>query len=271
MGGHVKNRRKIRERFLLDQFLETTALSVEIIEEGEAPDFVARFEGRRIGIELTDLFKSHEPDRDLPQTQESLSTRIVARAQQLYQESGATPAYVRVCFSPSFDLRALNRDQMARALASFIQELKLVEWQRVDWRPEEIDGPLPQEIAFVHALGVPSLELSHWTVVRAGWAAPLTAEAIQARIAEKSARLPKYQETVRENWLVVVADATRPSQLFESDPQFDASSISSPFSRTFFYSYPRRAVMELGTRHDDAQPVDAPDPLQRASPASAGR
>lgn len=242
----TEHRKKQHERFLLERFLEAAKLQAEVTEEREAPDFIIRFEGRSIGVEVTELFISHDTGRNLPQAQEALSSRIVSHAQQLYQASGARPAHVTVCFGSGCDLRSLNRDHTAAELASFVQGLHLSEWQRVDWRPEDLDGHLPDEISFVHVLGVPKSEMAHWGVARAGWAAPLSAGTLQSRIDEKTTRLLKYRNTVSENWLVVVADGRKPSQLFDAKAEFDARTISSPFSRSFFYGHPDRAVIELG-------------------------
>jgi len=180
------------------------------------------------------------------QAQESISARIVSHARRIYETSGGPPAHVSVCFGPGRDLRNLNRDRTADELASFVRNLNLIEWQRFYWRPEDFESPLLEDISFVHALGVPSPEMSHWAVVRAGWAAPLTAGALQARVNEKAMRLSKYRETVRENWLVVIADATKPSGLFDARSRVEAGGVSSPFSRTFFYAHPDRMVVELG-------------------------
>jgi hypothetical protein len=238
--------KKQHERFLLERFLEAAKLQAEVTEEREAPDFIICFEGRPIGVEVTELFISHDTSQNLPQVQESLSSRIISCAQQLYQASGARPAHVTVCFRPDCDLRNLSRDDTAAKLAFFVQGLNLSEWQRVDWRPEELHGQLTDEISFVHALGVPKSEMAHWGVARAGWAAPLTADTLQSRIEEKSTRLLKYKGTVTENWLVIVADGTKPSQLFDARSEFDTHAILSPFSRSFFYGHPERVVIELG-------------------------
>lgn len=244
MGAPI--RQKQHERFLLERFLEAAALEAEIVEEREVPDFIVRFEGRSIGIEVTELFISHDPRQGLLQAQESIATKIVSRAQQLYQQSGARPAHVSVCFAPGRDFRKLHRDRTANDLAAFVRNLDLREGQRADWRPEEFDGPLPEEISFVHAIGVPTFDMAHWAVARAGWAAPLTPEVLQSRLDEKAQRLLKYQDAVEENWLIVVADATKPSGLFDTSSQFDASRLSSPFSRTFFYGHPGGAIIKLG-------------------------
>jgi hypothetical protein len=88
--------------------------------------------------------------------------------------------------------------------------------------------------------------MAHWGVARAGWVAPITTDALQSRVKEKSTRLPEYRNTVKENWLVIVDDRTKPSQMFEAQPDFDARGISRPFSRTYFYGHREKTVIELG-------------------------
>jgi hypothetical protein len=248
MSMRAQDRQKQHERFLLERFFEAAALAAEIVDEWEAPDFIVQLEGRRIGVEVTELFISHDTTQNLMQAQESISARIVSKARQIYDASGGPPAHVSVCFSPGRDLRKLNRDRTANDLATFVRALNLTEWQRVDWRPEDFEGPLPEEISFVHALGVPGREMGHWTVARAGWAAPVTVGALQMRVDEKATRLPKYREAVSENWLVIIADATKPSGLFDARSQIDTGAVSSPFSRTYFYGHPERIIMNLGAK-----------------------
>lgn len=239
-------RKKQRERFLLERFLDAAELHAEIVEEREAPDFLIRHEDRLIGVEVTELYVTECANLGPLQAQESISARIAARAHKLYRESGAHPAHVSICFGPACDLRGLNRERTATLLSSFVQDLNLAVWQRVDWRPEALNGPLPLEISFLHALGVPSQDMAHWSVARAGWVAPLTENNLYPRIVDKAKRLPSYRAITSENWLLVVADRTKPSQLFDLGMNLNASAIASPFSRTFYYGYPEKPVIELG-------------------------
>jgi hypothetical protein len=88
--------------------------------------------------------------------------------------------------------------------------------------------------------------MAHWSVARAGWVAPLKAEPLQARVDEKARRLPTYEVSISENWLVVVANAMNPSQLLEAKPDFQPDKIASPFARTYFYRHPDAFVIQLG-------------------------
>ncbi len=231
-------RRKQQERFLLEAFIKVSKIDAQIVEEREAPDFIVRTGGALVGVEVTELFISHERQGNTPQANEAVSSRIAIKAQRLYQASGGSPAHVTVCFAPGRDLRRLDRDKTSQMLCDFVRGMSLSLWQRVDWRPEERDSPLPDEISFVRALGVPSFDMAHWSVARAGWVAPLTLVPLQERIDAKANRLPAYRDAIAENWLLVVADAMKPSSLIEANPDFGAQAVRSPFSRTFFYRHP---------------------------------
>jgi len=238
-------RQKQHERFLLEEFIGVSRIDAQIVEEREAPDFVVRTGGTLIGVEVAELFISHETHGNTPQAHETISTQIATKAQHLYQASGGPPAHVTVCFAPGRDLRRLNRDRTSQILCDYVRGMNLSLWQRVDWRPEERDSPLPNEISFVHALGVPTFGMAHWGVARAGWVAPLTPAPLQERIDAKAKRLPTYQNAIAENWLLLVADAMKPSGLIEAKPDFDAQAVLSPFSRTFFFRRPD-SFLELG-------------------------
>ena len=240
------HRRKQRELFLLERFIVALKLGVEVIEEREEPDFILQIDGKSVGLEITELFISHEENGNTMQAQESISSRIVASAQRLYESSGAPPAHVSICFGPGQNLRKLSRDKTARALATFVQRLNLSVGQSLDWYPEELKNSLPYEISFIHTLGVPSYDMAHWGVARAGWVVPLQTSSLQHRIDEKAKRLGSYRESIAENWLLIVSDATKPSQLIRAKESFESHSIQSPFKRSFFYSYPDDFIVELG-------------------------
>ncbi len=240
-------RRKQRELFLLERFIVALKLRVEVIEEREEPDFILKIDGQPVGLELTELFISHGENGNTMQAQESISSRILASAQRLYESSNAPPAHVSVCFGPGHDLRKLKRDKTAMALATFVQRLNLGVGQSLDWHPEKLKYSLPYELSFIHALGVPSYKMARWGVARAGWVAPLQTSSLQYRIDEKTKLLVAYRESIAENWLLIVSDATKPSQLIRAKESFEPHSIKSPFTRTFFYSYPDDVIIELGT------------------------
>lgn len=245
MNIRIENRQKLHERFLLECFIQASRIDAQIVEDREAPDFIVQVGKARVGVEVTELFIAPGGRGNTPQAQEAISSQIAVKAQHLYQAAGGPPAHVSLCFPPGRDLRGLNRDKTAQTLCDYVLSLNLSLWQRVDWRPEDFDSAVPDEISFIHALGVPSFDMAHWGVARAGWVAPLKHGQLQERIDEKAKRLSKYQDSVAENWLLVVADAMKPSSLIQAQSDFDACVVQSPFDRTFFYRHPD-SFLELG-------------------------
>ncbi|MBP5987967.1 MAG: hypothetical protein KA538_12360 [Azonexus sp.] len=235
------NYRKERERFLVESFIRNASLQAEIVEAREAPDFIIRVDGKLLGLEVTELFVSDTPGGESLQARESISSQIVANAQRLYQAAHGAPVHLSMCFFPGMSLRDINRDKTAQAICDFVLALDIAVSERIDWRPEDYEDQqiqLPEQIAFVHALGVPSFDMAHWAEARAGWVAPLEEASLQQRINEKAKRIATYRNAIPTNWLLVVADAMKPSSLIKAKSNFAANNLRSPFDRTFFYRHP---------------------------------
>jgi hypothetical protein len=248
MGKSAAAKQKQRERFFLDCFLKALKLPISYIVEHEAPDFLINTGDRWIGIEVTELFVPQASPYSL-QAHESLSSRIVQQAKTLYQDIEGPPVHVNVGFSNGHDLRNADRDDMAGKLASFVKNLHLEMWQRFDATPEDI-GELPEEVSFLHVLRVPEESLGRWNIPRAGWVHTLTNTALQSCIEKKAQRLAIYKSSTSENWLLIVADRTNPSQLFDRVSASDARDILSPFSRTYFFGLPENEVVRIGSENN---------------------
>jgi hypothetical protein len=241
------------ERFLLEQCLRVSTISAEVVEDkGEAPDFVIRTGAHLIDVELTELFQAPGSDGSAKQAQEELARRIAKRAKEIYRQRGALPAHVSIQFSSSSDLRLLNREQTAGALADFIESQFLAPWQRREWRHDCASTTLPSAISYLNMLGVPEAGMAHWSTPQAGWVTPQTLETIQQRVDEKAKRLPKYKDRVPTNWLLLVSDGARPSQFFEPPSSEVANAVVSPFDRTFYFARFKEVAVELGVGRDDA-------------------
>ena len=238
--------KKARERFQLQRFFEASGFPASILSnDEEAPNFVIGYEGRRIGVEVTEIFVAHEGP-NLPQTQDSIASRIVARARTKYLTAGAPHAHVSVHFAPGRDLGSLNMHATASTLASFVKGLNLSVGQYLQWSSYALpNGPLPCEIVALNMLGVERAEMGHWYAPRAGWVVPLAIEALQARVDGKAAKLASYKAKISENWLLIVSEGNKPSQFFSVESGFNRSAVVSPFTRTF-YGRMEGVVIELG-------------------------
>src|SRR5665213_2071412 len=98
MGSDEKKRR--RERFLLDQFLEQQGIKPKSIDPRKPPnpDFAVDLGGHIVGIEMTEIFirpgesnkKPQGSEELLLQEVESITDGIVSRAREIYFEANDT-------------------------------------------------------------------------------------------------------------------------------------------------------------------------------------
>jgi hypothetical protein len=240
--------KKRHERFLLDRFLERQGISPASIEPLDPPDFLIDLEGRKVGIEVTELFirsnksEAHRQPEEKPLLQEAESNtdRIVSKARKIYFDAGNPPVLSTIWFSDRITLDNKKGDQIAELIAHQIQTMSLQNSQAVAWRSSEDENEersLSEWVAIIHTDRVPELRFARWTVARPGLVATLTPKHLQEVIDRKAKKINGYKKVAEEIWLLIVADRTRPSQKFSVAPDFPLDSISSPFAKTFYYGY----------------------------------
>jgi hypothetical protein len=255
MSSDEKKRR--REKFLLDRFLNQQGIKPRSTDQRKPPDpdFVIDLDGRMVGIELTEVFirfdKSNKPPRgereSLLQEVESITDQIVSKAREIYFEANGTPVLSNILFS-QIKLDKQVGEQISKLLANKIQDMVS---EKVDrWSADSDNGlqPLTEAVSSIHIYKVPKKRFAHWKVVRAGIVAKLTLEHLRDRIDHKAQKLKGYSKnkTFEEIWLLMVADRTHPSQMLHHGPDFPSESLSSPFDRTFYFcDAPDEPVIEL--------------------------
>lgn len=262
MGSDEK--KKQRERFLLDRFLEYQGIIPTRIVPGESPDFLIDIEERKVGIEVTELFirgnrsKTHHQPEKVPllQAAESITNLIVSKAEKIYFEAGNPPVLSTIWFSDRITLEKKKGDQIARLIADQIQSMRLQNSQNGDWRSSEEENnehPLLGSVMSIHAFGVHERRFARWTAARPGLVATLTPEYLQAEIDKKAKKIDSYRKNTEEIWLLIVADRTRPSQMFSVASDFPPDSVSSTFTKTFYFDYVHKEVIDLTKRSKPMQ------------------
>lgn len=250
---NAQSRKKHLEKLRLERFLEilsTEFPNAEIIDhDREAPDFIVALFGRRIGIELTSVHVPG-PDNQLPlQAEESMADEIIRLAHERYLQSSGPPVMVNAYFASLSSVRARDTKIVADRIAKLAQNLRLAPWQEVEItrsRLHEFDPALEGIIAYLCVRAVPELEFASWVVDRAGWHGKLTQAMLQDCVDKKAKRLDSYSEIVPVNWLVIVADRSKPSHLLDPETGLDWARVESPFDRTYFFSYPVPELIRLG-------------------------
>lgn len=240
--------KKQHERFLLDRFLELQGISPASIEPLDPPDFLIDLEGRKVGIEVTELFirsnksEAHPQPEEEPllQAAESITNLIVSKARKIYFDAGNPPVLSTIWFSDRITLDKKKGDQIAELIAHQIQTMSLQNSQAVAWRSSEDENEeryLSESVAIIHTYRVPELRFARWTVARPGLVATLTPKHLQEVIDKKAKKINSYKKVAEEIWLLIVVDRTRSSQKISVMPDFTLNSISSPFAETFYYDY----------------------------------
>ncbi|MDR0183252.1 hypothetical protein [Lysobacter arvi] len=255
-------KKKARERFMLERFLEAIELPADIIEDDrEAPDFVIKHAARAIGVEVTELYIQDGANPSSMQANERAAREIVFAAWAQFRAASDRPLLVRVTFRDQLP-RNLNRADVARQIAGLVLEMSPVVWQSASWPSPDADWvPLMEAVIGIRVTGVPTEAL--WSPSGSGWVADANAKVLQARVDAKAPRLPRYRSQVDEVWLLIVADGSTPSQFFDPPTAEQARSVTSPFDQTWFFGRSRRRAVRLADC-GVAEPAEDPAPPTEA-------
>ena len=107
---------------------------------------------------------------------------------------------------------------------------------------------LPECVASVGIGNFPTLIKSFWNVPGAGWVQEDFTEELQGLISRKSVRVPTMRLKCRRCWLLVVAENTAASSLFEPSDATKNAVYHSSFDRTFFINLSFGKYNELVTQ-----------------------
>lgn len=251
--------KKAREELWLERFRDVSRLSLRVDDDRdhkEHPDFLVRYEGRLVGVEIAELQidRGREPHGGSALRRElSLQESLVSRSQELYATTGSQPINAQVYFrgGSGQSLSSVRRDELAVALADALTRVSLEPLQQSRLDADSVPS-VPEPIAFVYVRGLPAGITPRWQVVSPGWSRPFEASAVESLLAEKNALVDGYRKTVAENWLLVVADGRRPPGMFHTYEKGSIELPASDFDRTFFFCEPGRLFIEWPARSPTA-------------------
>ncbi len=243
----LRQAKKRRELWLLEHFLKGDKIETKV-NLREAPDFEITYEGRRVGIEVTELFHATSPGQLPLQATSSISNEIVLRAQQLHARSGGPSLRVSVGFSNRKGLGAVRKDEASQMLVEIVHATLEKQGNPIEWRPTyRQDVRVAEVFSYVHIYRHPDGIPPYWLVAAAGWVAPLEPALIQSSIDQKARLIDSYLESVPEVWLIVGVLGRDPSQFFEVDTSKISVQMKSPFHRTYFLDSFRERALQLHT------------------------
>jgi hypothetical protein len=251
------DKKKRREKFLLDRFLEHQGITPTRIDPGESPDFLINLDGRTVGIEVTELFiqrrnsEARLLSEDPPlQAIESISTQIVSKAYEIYSDANNPPVRAQIVFNRIIPVDKRKGYQIAKLLADQIQSMSCRDSKGSIWRSrddEKEENPISEWVIFISTWRVPERRFARWipTNNSVGLVYTLTPKRLQEEIDKKASRISVYKQRAEEIWLLIVADRTRSSQKFSVMTDFPLDTISSPFAKTFYYGYASEEVLSF--------------------------
>jgi len=224
--------KKVREQGFLQAFLHIEGLPAKILDAGrESPDFLLEIEGRRVGLEVTEVFVGEHP-RASTKAAESIVDEIIERAKRAYEGRGGKLLQVTLRFASRADMRNVNRIKAADAIANFLFEADPQAggaWG-YDRRATGFDR-LPEQLVSITAYFEPSYSTSHWWTPSVGWVSPLDTNALQPSVDDKARKIARYRQEVAECWLLLAIEGRSASQMFE--PSDTPPAVASPFDRTY--------------------------------------
>jgi len=244
-------KKKAREEFWLNQLQAAADLKFEIDDQRELqerPDFLIRYQGRIVGVEITEL----QIDRDRGpskgsalQKEFSLERSVVWRAQELYFAIKSRPINAMVYFrtGPGQSLQSVNRQDLAKAIVESLRQVYLDPFAQCRLDPYS-NPPIPPPVGFIYVRGLPSEITPRWQLAAPGWSKEFRSSDVESLLAEKNALIDQYRETVAENWLLIAADGRNPPGMFRAPEQNHADLPSSEFDRTFLLCEPDRFLIE---------------------------
>lgn len=216
-----------------------------VLTKSEAPDFLVHAPKRTIGIEVRHLYKESKDGVRPLQAVESQVDKIIARAAELANESGMPPVDVSLFHNDSLEIQEREIRYIAEQLFAFVQRClpevgQSVEWQYYDGRrcgqPQQFD-----QIWISRKYAKCPL----WKSFKAALVQQECRSLFQAAIDEKATRLSAYLEKCSECWLLLSANALKPSgSIHPGDPSLEHI-YQSPFARTFFLDEVLQKVHEL--------------------------
>jgi len=230
--------KKDNEKVYLDQFLEIAKFDdCEIIED-EAPDFGLHFKksGKKIGIEITNLFVDNSKKGSMKKSEEVKRYNFLNELAHRYYKEFDTPIKVQILsrFDVNYNNNILNK---------ILSHLKISNSLTI-WENHSIEINLPNNNQLkIWILRLPKKfrNFSNWTIINShvGVVSPIDFNDIQLPLKEK--KLPRYLEKYPEIILLIVADKSAISGFFKL-PKKPIEGIKTGFAEIYCMIYPDQVI-----------------------------
>lgn len=182
------------------------------IEKSENPDFLIYREKDILGIEITEIFKKHNPQRE-PAPLQAIETgwaKTCEQADKLWSEFELPNIEVSVDFNDHYHVNDSNIGRLAKILVKIAGQ-NIPDKNNFALLKSE-NFPLnyfPDEILSTIISRSDNLASSYWHFGHGGFVPELKEEQIIERITKKNKRVDDYLKKCNEVWLLLIIHGWR--------------------------------------------------------------
>lgn len=203
--SHSKMKKSL-ERIYAEWFVSDVGWKECQIRDSEQPDFIIGLKDKKIGLEVTNLYKDEGRKGSPQKTQESLNIKWLQSLASEYYKQHSVPIRVQVLISKGQTLPAPSDlvEEIAKEIPNSDMAVAILEKNQ----SQNIKIKL-----YIRRLPVSFKQYKRWTFVNnhVGWVGKVSKEAIQTKIDIKKHKSLKYQKDIDKLILLIIIDSSTES------------------------------------------------------------
>jgi hypothetical protein len=199
----------------------------------ETPDCIVRAAERRIGIEVTRLF------RDVKlQARESNLDRIVQLAKSLYIADGGPPVLVRVFPSHQHEFPSKSITELAERVMDTVRQNIPAEGETLEEEYVYTNREyFPECINTIRVTRISGVKRNQWSAPKAHFILPGSSDLLQANLDAKESKYVPCRGKADEVWLLCVTDTERLATYIPFCEETFTRQYRTRFDRVFVLQY----------------------------------
>lgn len=230
------------EKWVMDIFVEIYHKGdIEILSKQESPDFIVEFEGKKVGVELTDIFQDSNLDHSRLQQYSSDSSSFTDDLITLIQPNVGFTFSIGIHFNKNFPIKKSVRGQILNKTKDICVPAMINLSNHEHLELENYYDNLPNEIDDIHIYRFDGMEESINSKPEGGSVARLTLDHLKPILAKKEKKLSLYLHCDSQ-WLLI-REGNYYAGSF-SDVEIDTP-IESLFDKVFLIRTRTRHLIEL--------------------------
>ena len=227
-----------QEEFAFKLFLELHG-NLPSGEKSESPDFIIHIDGKRIGIEITELMEETKLSISSA-AKYSIEDKIAKSAQRQYDNISDKRLNVNLQIANNLNISKNRVDHLSRLISEILRD-EIKDFPYAITHNLEINADLPEEILGIYYDVYPFLDESHFSVMRGKWTGSFNIIDLNRAIRKKECYTPLYKSKTDLVYLLILEGLSFSSYLgpFEMigtivDNSFDKIFLLKILSRQLF-------------------------------------